>query len=79
MLIKADRTGRKDFGNKIEPTETTVSIAGVKLTVEQVDTWSSGEYPGDGEYIRCTFIYGPNVDPYSNIKDKPNTLHGHSV
>lgn len=70
MLIKAERTGRKVFGVKAEPTETQVTVAGVKMTVEQYDTWSSGEHPGDGEYIRCTFLRGPKVDPWPNIRSK---------
>ena len=71
MLIKAERTGRKAFGDKAEPSQSTVTIAGIKVAVEQCDTWSSGEHPGDGEYIRCTFLTAPTVDPWPNIKESP--------
>lgn len=69
MLIKAERTGRKSFGDKIERSETTTTIAGVKITVVHMDTWSSGGHPGDGEYIGCTFLQCPKVDPWPNIRE----------
>jgi hypothetical protein len=68
MLIKADKTGRKTFGDKIDESVSFVNIAGIKVNVRQCDTWSSGEYPGDGEYIRCVFLEAPKVDPWPNIK-----------
>lgn len=68
MLIKAERTGRRTFGDKAAPTDSAATIAGVKITIHQCDTWSSGQHPGDGEYIRCTYISAPPVDPWPNLK-----------
>lgn len=70
MLISASRTGRKTFGNKLDPKEAAVTVAGVKLTLLEADTWSSGEHPGDGEYIRCVWLEAPRVDPWPNLKGK---------
>lgn len=68
-MLKAARTGRKTFGLKVDPKESTVTVAGVKLTLSEHDTWSSGEHPGDGEYIRITALTWPPVDPWPNIKE----------
>ena len=72
MLIKAERTGRRTFGDKAPPSDSTATVAGVKLTLHSCDTWSSGEHPGDGEYIRCTWIAAPSVDPWPNLKGPSN-------
>lgn len=69
MLIKAIRTGRRTFGDKVDPTDSIVTVAGVKLRARESDTWSSGEHAGDGEYIRFTWLETTTpVDPYPNIK-----------
>lgn len=68
MLIKAERTGNKVFGSKDHTKESTITIAGLKLKLTIADTWSSGEHAGDGEYIRCSFLEEPKVDPWPNIK-----------
>lgn len=69
MLIKAVRTGRKTFGQTVDPIETMVTIAGVRLRLTESDSWSSGEYAGDGEYIRCTFLDSLQpIDPWPNLK-----------
>ena len=69
MLIKATRTGRKAFGDKVEPVNTVTTVAGVKMILNECDTWSSGEHAGDGEYIRSTFLETTTpVDPWPNIK-----------
>lgn len=68
MLIKAIRTGRKVCGQKLEPTTTHVTVAGVRLELQEFDTWSSDEHPGNGEYIRISQLIAPKVDPWPNIK-----------
>lgn len=74
LLIKATRTGNKVFGSKTPPVESVMTIAGVKLRLTEADTWSNGEHPGDGEYIRCTTLetLAP-VDPWPNIKQAKQT------
>ena len=69
MIIKATRTGRKTFGVKVDPSQSTVTISGVKLTLTEYDSWSSGEHAGDGEYIRISLLETQQpVDPWPNIK-----------
>jgi hypothetical protein len=69
LLIKAERTGRKSFGDKQDGTKSTITVSGVKLTLTAADTWSSGEYAGDGEYIRCTWLdTQTQIDPWPNLK-----------
>lgn len=71
MLIKAVRTGRKTFGDKVDSVVSLIAVSGVKLRQTEGDTWSSGEHAGDGEYIRCTWLdLVEPVDPWPNIKFK---------
>lgn len=73
MLIKAVRTGRKVFGDKAFPTISAVTIHGVKIETLETDTWSSGEFAGDGEYIRVTMLkLKTPIDPWPNIKNRLN-------
>ena len=74
LLIKATRTGNKVFGSKAPPSENAVNIAGVKLCMTETDTWSSGEHPGDGEYILTTWLETVSpVDLWPNIKQAKQT------
>lgn len=76
MLIKAIRTGRRSFGDRVDPVASTVTVAGVKLRLQEADTWSSGEHSGDGEYIRCTWLETMvPVDPWPNIKPPKGNIH----
>jgi hypothetical protein len=69
MLIKAVKTGRKAFGDKVPATTSPITIHGVKLELTETDTWSSGEFAGDGEYIRVTMLeLKTPIDPWPNIK-----------
>ena len=69
MIIKATRTGRKVYGVKVDPHQSTVTVSGVKLKLTEYDSWSSGEHAGDGEYIRTHFLETQQpVDPWPNIK-----------
>jgi len=74
MLIKATRTGNRIFGSGQPPKVSTVTIAGAKLRQTESDTWSSGGYAGDGEYIRCVWLETTEVvDPWPNIKAQEPT------
>lgn len=61
MLIAATPTGRK-FGDTVEPSTTSVKIAGVDVTVVASDSWEGGDGP-DGnivqEYWRCVWLVAP--------------------
>jgi hypothetical protein len=66
MLIKAVLTGSPA---KRETVVRTITVEGVKLRLTECDTWSSGEYAGDGRYVRTTTLEMPSpVDPWPNIK-----------
>jgi hypothetical protein len=66
MLIKATPTGRQ-FGDKREPTASTVTVAGVKLIVHEYDTWDGPVPDSDPDqskpqYWRMTEIEQPKVN-----------------
>jgi hypothetical protein len=69
MLIRAVATGRKTFGDKVDPATRKSTIEGVPVVISEYDTWSSGEHAGDGQYVRVTNIETAQVvDPWPNIK-----------
>ena len=65
MLIKAVPTGRK-FGDKRETQVSTVTVAGVKITVRESDSWDGPVPDSDPDqrtpqYWRMTWLDKPEV------------------
>ena len=62
ILLKAVPTGRQ-WGDKVDPKITDTTIAGVKCTLTEIDSWEGGSVPGEGvkqQYHRTTWLGYPN-------------------
>jgi hypothetical protein len=69
MLLKMIATGR-DFGDKVEPKVTKLSVGGVACVVTEDDRWEGPTFPGGPrQYYRATWLETVNKvrdDRFSN-------------
>lgn len=63
MILRVIGTGRK-WGQKLEPTEKSITIAGVACTLREWDAWEGGDGTSRQQFFRYT-----SIEPAGEIRD----------